>query len=65
MASVIVVKLIRYTLDMLPSRELHAGERKRMEAPIARNLASWQVELHVDTEGGLSFEFVPLRGHRC
>lgn len=50
-----VVELIRYALDVLPDRDTHAAERKRIESLVESNLAGGRVQVAIATRDGLQY----------
>lgn len=49
------LKLVRYAIDALPSREANPAERKRIESLVQQNLAGGRVEAQVETKDGLQY----------
>lgn len=49
------VELIRYALDLLPLRETQAGERRRIESLVEKNLAGGRVDVAIETKDGVRY----------
>lgn len=57
-----VVELIRFALDVPPSREASALELRRIEALVDRNLAGGRVQVTIETKDGLSYVITRTAG---
>jgi hypothetical protein len=44
-----VVELVRFALDLLPTRDANAGERRRIESLVEKNLAGGRVKVTIET----------------
>lgn len=50
-----VVELIRYALDLLPPRETQAGDRRRVESLVEKNLAGGRIDVAIETIDGVGY----------
>ena len=50
-----LLELIRYALDALPSSDVDAQSRKRIDALVERNLAGGRVQLTIETKDGVPY----------
>ncbi|MAD80516.1 MAG: hypothetical protein CMJ50_06695 [Planctomycetaceae bacterium] len=57
-----VVELIRFALDVPPSREASALELRRIEALVDRNLAGGRVQVTIETKDGLCYVITRTAG---
>jgi DNA repair ATPase RecN len=57
-----VVELIRFALDVPPSREASAMELRRIEALVDRNLAGGRVQVTIETKDGLCYVITRTAG---
>jgi ABC-type cobalamin/Fe3+-siderophores transport system ATPase subunit len=57
-----ILELIRFTLDLLPRKDLSAAARKRLDSIISGNLNGGRVELEVETADGARYFVSRVQG---